>query len=47
MAENAEIKKESVHSGVPMSEESEKEWKQSFTDIEDSIKLVMKNGTDL
>ena len=33
--------------GIPMSEESLEEWKQTFIDIEESIELVMKNGVDL
>ena len=33
--------------GIPMTEESLKEWKQSFIDIAESIELVMKNGEDL
>lgn len=33
--------------GIEMSEESLKEWLQSFIDIEESIELVMKNGVDL
>ena len=36
-----------AHSGIPMSEESLKEWQQSFIDIAESIDLVMKNGVDL
>lgn len=36
-----------AHAGIPMSEESYKEWKQSFIDIAESIDLVMKNGVDL
>ena len=31
--------------GIPMSEESLKEWQQAFQDIEDSIKLVYKGGS--
>ncbi len=34
------------HSGIPMSEESLKEWQQAFTDIEESIAIVMKTGKD-
>ncbi len=33
--------------GIPMTEESLKEWEQSFIDIAESIELVMKNGEDL
>ena len=33
--------------GIPMTEESLKEWEQSFKDIEESIELVMKSGVDL
>ena len=33
--------------GIPMTEESLAEWKQTFIDIEESIELVMKNGVDL
>ena len=29
--------------GIPMSEESLKEWQQAFQDIEESIKLVANN----
>ena len=36
-----------AHDGIPMTEESYKEWEQSFIDIEESIELVMKNGVDL
>ena len=34
-------------SGIPLSEEDIKKWQQVFTDIEESIELVMKNGVDL
>lgn len=33
--------------GIPMTEESLKEWQQSFADVAESIELVMKNGVDL
>ena len=36
-----------VHAGIEMSEESLKEWQRAFSDIEESIELVMKNGVDL
>lgn len=36
-----------AHAGIPMTEESRKEWEQSFIDIAESIDLVMKNGVDL
>ena len=36
-----------AHAGIPMSEESLKDWLQSFIDIEESIELVMKNGVEL
>lgn len=34
-------------SGIPMTEESKKEWEQTFTDIEESISNVMKYGQDM
>ena len=34
------------YEGIPMSEESLKEWKQSFADIEESISSVMKGEDD-
>lgn len=33
--------------GLPMSEESLAEWQKAFSDIEESIVLVYKNGVDL
>lgn len=33
--------------GLPMSEESLAEWQKAFSDIEESIALVYKNGVDL
>lgn len=33
--------------GLPMSEESLAEWQKTFSDIEESIALVYKNGVDL
>ena len=33
--------------GFPMSEESLAEWQKAFSDIEESIALVYKNGVDL
>lgn len=33
--------------GVPMSEEDLTEWLKTFSDIEESIALVYKNGVDL
>ena len=36
-----------VHSGIPMSEESYKEWEQSFIDIELSIKEIYKDESDI
>ena len=32
------------HNGIPMSEESLKEWEKAFSDIEESIELVYKTG---
>ena len=36
-----------VLGGLPMSEESLAEWQKAFSDIEESIALVYKNGVDL
>ena len=36
-----------TRSGLPMSEESLTEWQKAFSDIEESIELVYKNGVDL
>jgi hypothetical protein len=36
-----------VRSGLPMSEGELTEWQKSFSDIEESIALVYKNGVDL
>lgn len=33
--------------GIPCSEESLKDWQQTWTDIQESIDLVMKYGEDL
>ncbi len=33
--------------GLPMSEESLAEWQKAFSDVEESIALVYKNGVDL
>lgn len=33
--------------GLPMSEESFAEWQKAFSDIEESIALVMETGEDL
>ena len=33
--------------GFPMSEEDLAEWQKAFSDIEESIALVYKNGVDL
>lgn len=33
--------------GIPMSEESLAEWQKAFSDIEESIALVMETGEDL
>lgn len=33
--------------GIPMSEEGLAEWQKAFSDIEESIALVYKNGVDL
>lgn len=33
--------------GLPMSEEEYAEWQKAFSDIEESIVLVYKNGVDL
>ena len=34
-------------SGIPMTEEEIADWQKAFTDIEESIEQVMKNGEDL
>lgn len=39
--------KKSCHHGISMSEEELKDWQKSFSDIEESIKLIMKEGEDL
>lgn len=39
-------KKKDNRSGIPMTEESKKEWQQAFIDIEESIAIVMKTGKD-
>lgn len=36
-----------VREGIPMSEEELAEWQKAFSDIEESIALVYKNGVDL
>lgn len=36
-----------IRVGLPMSEESLAEWQKAFSDIEESIALVYKNGVDL
>jgi hypothetical protein len=36
-----------VRKGIPMSEEELAEWQKAFSDIEESIALVYKNGVDL
>ena len=36
-----------VREGIPMSEEEFAEWQKAFSDIEESIVLVYKNGVDL
>ena len=36
-----------IREGFPMSEESLAEWQKAFSDIEESIELVYKNGVDL
>lgn len=36
-----------VREGVPMLEEELAEWQKAFSDIEESIALVYKNGVDL
>jgi hypothetical protein len=36
-----------TRSGLPMSEESLAEWQKAFSDIEESIALVYKNGVDI
>jgi hypothetical protein len=33
--------------GLPMSEESLAEWQKAFSDIEESIELVYKNGVNI
>ena len=35
------------HDGFPMTEEEKADWQKAFTDIEESIEQVMKNGEDL
>ena len=45
MKENEQ--KRNVPSGIPMSEEELKEWKQSFENILESINDVLENGEDL
>ena len=42
-----EKQSQSVRSGIPMSEEELKEWKQSFDDIQESIDKVMAEGEDI
>lgn len=41
-----EQEKKDNRSGIPMTEESKKEWQQAFVDIEESIAIVMKIGKD-
>lgn len=36
-----------IRGGLPMSEEELAEWQKAFSDIEESIALVYKNGVDL
>ena len=38
---------EQKRKSIPMSEESFAEWKKAFSDIEESIALVMETGVDL
>lgn len=38
---------EQKRKGIPMSEESFAEWQKAFSDIEESIVLVYKNGVDI
>ena len=45
--EDVTEEKETCRHGIPMGEKSLKEWQQSFKDIDDSIRLVMKGGKDL
>lgn len=33
--------------GIEMTEEEKADWQKAFTDIEESIEQVMKNGEDL
>ena len=33
--------------GIPMTEEELEDWKKAFSDIEESIELVMENGEDI
>ena len=33
--------------GIPMTEEELEDWKKAFSDIEESIALVMENGEEL
>jgi len=39
--------KETCHHGRPMTDEELEEYFQDFSDIEESIGLVMENGEDL
>lgn len=43
---NKEVK-ETCHHGIPMSDEELEKYFQDFSDIEESIGLVMENGEDL
>ena len=42
-----ECVKETCHHGIPMSDEELEKYFQDFSDIEESIGLVMENGEDL
>lgn len=42
-----EKQSQSARSGIPMSEEELKEWRQSFDDIQESIDKVMAEGEDI
>ena len=44
---NNEETKNHSHTGIPMSEEDLEAWNKDWTDIEEAINDVMKNGEDL
>ena len=47
MAEEVKKTKETCHHGIPMTDEELEQYFQDFSDIEESIGLVMENGEDL